>query len=143
MNKWIRKFFKNISMNKVTINGKTITTTGAGSVSIINGEVFINGKKQDTGDAKEINISIEGNVEKLKAQGCNTVSVSGDVTSLSTSSGDVEVEGNVLAGIQCSSGDVEVEGDVSGSIKTSSGDVKCGRVAGDVKTMSGNIRHKK
>ena len=127
-------------MNSVTINGKTITSKG--SVSIINGQVIIDGVKQDTGDAKEINISIEGNVETLNAPGCNTISVSGDVTKLSTSSGDVEVGGNVLSGIQCSSGDVEVEGDVSGSIQTSSGDVKCGRVAGDVTTMSGNIRHK-
>jgi len=137
-----KKLFKNIGMNKVTINGKTITTSGVGSVSIINGEVFINGKKQDTGDAKEINISIEGNVEKLKAPGCNTITVSGDVTDLSTSSGDVEVAGNVLAGIQCSSGDVEVEGDVSGSIQTSSGNVKCGDVEGDVNTISGNVRRK-
>ncbi len=126
-------------MNQVTINGKTITSSG--SISIINGKVFIDGKEQETGDAKEINISIEGNVETLNAPGCNNIKVSGDVTKLSTSSGDVEVGGNVFSGIQCSSGDVEVGGDVSGSIQTSSGDVKCGKVAGDVTIMSGNIKH--
>ena len=127
-------------MNSVTINGKTITSNG--SISIINGKVIIDGVEQDTGDAKEINISIEGDVKTLNAPGCNTIEVSGNVDKLSTSSGDVEVGGNVYQGIQCSSGDVEVEGDVAGDIQTSSGDVKCGKVEGDVTTTSGSIKHK-
>lgn len=126
-------------MNRVTINGKTITSSG--SISIINGKVFIDGKEQETGDEKVINISIEGNVEKLEAPGCGTITVSGNAGTISTTSGDVEVGGDVSNGINSTSGDIEVEGNVSGNVSTTSGNIKCKNVAGNANTMSGNIKH--
>ncbi len=126
-------------MNRVTINGKTITSSG--SISIINGKVYIDGKEQETGDEKVINISIEGNVEKLEAPGCGTITVSGNAGTVSTTSGDVEIGGDVHSGVSSTSGNIEVEGNVSGNLSSTSGNIKCKNVVGDVRTMSGNIKH--
>jgi hypothetical protein len=91
-----------MSGNKVTINGKTIQVPN-GNVSIINNKVFVNGKEIDTSDTDlksncgTINISVEGNVDKID---CN---------------GSVKVKGNVSKGIDCG-GSVEITGDVDGLI---------------------------
>ena len=109
-------------MNIVTVNGKTYKVEG--KVSIVNGTVFANGKKvQDYEEAekdeKKINISIEGDVEKIDVDVCDSITVSGSVKNIKTMSGDVKVHGDV---------------------KTMSGDVDCGNVAGDVSSMSGDIK---
>lgn len=90
-----------MSGNKVTINGKTIQVPN-GNVSIINNKVFVDGKEIDTSDtdlskSSIVNISIEGNVDKIH---CN---------------GSVEVKGNVSKGIDCG-GSVQITGDVDGAI---------------------------
>ena len=85
---------------------------------------MVNGK-DITPDSKEINISVVGNIEQLKVDFCNKVSVEGNVKSISTQSGDVEVTG-----------------DVDGNIQTMSGDVDCGHVQGSISTMSGNVKHR-
>lgn len=102
-------------MNVVTINGKTYKVEG--KVSIVNGTIFIDGKK--------INIAIEGDVEKIDVDACDSITVSGNVKNIKTMSGDVEIHG-----------------DVNGDVKTMSGDVDCGNVAGDVSSMSGDIKRR-
>jgi hypothetical protein len=79
-----------------------------------------------TPDAKEINITVEGNIEELSVDCCNKISVTGDVGSVKTQSGDVDVTGNV-----------------NGSIQSMSGSVDCGNVSGSISTMSGSVKHKK
>jgi hypothetical protein len=108
-------------MNKVTINGVTIT--GGKSISISNGRVIINGKDV-TPDAKEINISVEGNVERLEADVCEKISVTGNAGKISTMSGDVDVQGSVEGSVQTMSGNVDCSGNVGGNVSTMSGDVK-------------------
>lgn len=110
-------------MNTITINGNTITSSG--SISISNGKITVNGVDV-TPDAKVINISVVGNVEKLQADCCQTITVTGDV-------------GNIVT----QSGDVEVSWDIKWSIQTMSGDVDCWNVAGNISTMSGNVKNKK
>lgn len=115
-------------MNIVTINGKTYKVEG--KVSFVNGTIFANGKKvQDYEEAekdeKKINISIEGDVEKIDVDVCDSITVSGSVKNIKTTSGDVEVEG-----------------DVDGDVQTVSGDINCGNVSGDASTVNGNIRRK-
>jgi hypothetical protein len=115
-------------MGKICINGKTYDV-GDGNVSVINNEVYCNGKLvSDLKDfsEKKIRIIIEGDLK-------------GD---LKTSSGDVEITGNVGGSVQTQSGDVDISGTVGGSITTMSGDVKCGNVGGSVSTMSGDISKK-
>jgi hypothetical protein len=110
-------------MNTISINGMTIQ--GSGNVVISNGKIMVNGKDV-TPDSKEINIVINGNVDELKVDACNKVSVTGSVKSIKTQSGDVDVTG-----------------DVDGSIQTMSGDVDCGTVGGSISTMSGDVKHRR
>jgi len=109
-------------MSTITINGNTYS---GNSVVVTNGKVLINGKDV-TPESKDINISVEGNIEELKVDACNKVSVTGSVKNIATKSGDVDVTG-----------------DVDGSIQTMSGDVDCGHVQGSVSTMSGDVKHRR
>ena len=109
-------------MSTITINGNTYS---GNSIVVTNGKVVINGKDV-TPDSKEINISVEGNIEELKVDACNKVEITGDVSNVKTQSGDVEISGNV-----------------TGSIQTMSGDVDCGNVGGSISTMSGDVKHRR
>lgn len=110
-------------MNTVQINGVTIQASG--NISVQNGKILVNGVDV-TPDAKEINIVVGGNTDKIHVDACNLITVSGRVGDIKTMSGDVEVNG-----------------DVDGSISTMSGDVECGNIGGSVKSMSGDIKFKK
>jgi hypothetical protein len=114
--------FKRIikAMSKITINGNVISTSGR-NVVVNNGKVFIDGVDV-TPDSKTINISVEGDIDKLDVDACSKVEVVGKVGQIKTASGDVEVDG-----------------DISGSVSTMSGDVRCGDVGGNVTTMSGDV----
>lgn len=109
-------------MNKITINANTYS---GNSVVITSGKVAINGKNV-TLDSKEINISVVGNIEQLKVDACNKVSIEGNVKSISTQNGDVNVTG-----------------DVNGNISTMSGDIDCEHVQGSISSMSGDVKHKR
>ncbi len=106
----------------ININGKTFS---GNSVTINNGKIIIDGVDQ-TPDSKTVNIEITANIQTLKVDHANSISVKGDIGNLSTQSGDVDIEGNV-----------------SGSISTMSGDVDCGNVGGNISTMSGDVKHRK
>ncbi len=105
----------NIKINGISYSGDNI--------SITNNKIVVNGKDV-TPIEKEINISIDGDVDKLKIDFCNKITVNGNV-------GDIKSQ----------SGNFEITGDVNGSIKTMSGNIKCNKVKGSVSTMSGNINH--
>ena len=110
-------------MNTISINGVNIT--GSGNIVVANGKVFANGKDV-TPETKEINIVVNGNVEKLQVDCCSKVSISGDVVNIKTQSGDVDIYGNV-----------------NGSVQTMSGDIDCGKISGSVSIMSGDIKHRR
>lgn len=109
-------------MSKITINGIVVSTSSK-SVVVNNGKIIIDGVDV-TPDSKNINISIDGNVEDLKVDVCEKIDIIGRVGSIKTASGDVDIEG-----------------DVAGSVQTMSGDVKCGDIGGNVSTMSGDVIH--
>jgi len=76
-------------MNRVTVNGTTIVTSGR-SISVVGNKVIIDGKEIDLPDAKQINVSVEGPVEKLEVDVCEKISITGNVGgNISTMSGDV------------------------------------------------------
>ena len=106
-----------IKINNQVINGNV----SGRNIIIQNGKVIINGKDVTPPDAPVINIEITGNVETLKADVCNKITINGTVKEVSNTAGDITT------------------GDVSGNVSTASGDVKCGNVQGNVKTMSGDI----
>lgn len=101
----------NIKINETSFSGNNVIIT--------NGRVIINGKEIKNTE-KQINIVVEGDIDQLKADACDKISVVGSVKSISTQSGDVD-----------------------GSISTMSGDVDCGMVNGSISTMFGDIKHKK
>lgn len=105
-----------IRVNNVSYNGN--------SISIRDNKIFIDGVDV-TPDAKQINIDVTGNIDKLNADNCHKITVGGSAGSIETMSGNVDIAG-----------------DVAGSIETMSGDVKCGAIGGSVKTMSGDIKHR-
>jgi len=107
-------------MSRITINGNSYS---GDSIVVTNGKVVIDGKDV-TPDSKEINISVDGNIDELKVDACDKVLVTGSVKNISTISGDVGVTG-----------------DVGGSIQTISGDVECGCVEDSVSTISGDVNH--
>lgn len=117
-------------MSKVIINGRSYNIKG--SFSIINGRIVIDGKAMSEKELEElsqntkvINISIDGNLEKLDVDCCETIHVNGNVGKIKTTSGDIDIDG-----------------DVSGDVQTVSGDIDCGNIGGDASTVSGDIRRK-
>ena len=99
-------------MSTIKINGNTYS---GDKIVITDEKIIINGK-DITEDSKEINISVEGNIDELKVDTCNKVWVSGNIKNIATQSGDIDVIGDVNGNIQTMSG--------HGSISTMSGDIK-------------------
>lgn len=114
----------NMARSTIIINGMTITAD-ARSISVRDGKVHIDGRDV-TPDAKEVSISIVGNVERLDVDACSKVSVTGDVGSVKTMSGDVEVGGNVTGNVGTMSGSVRCDGSIGGNVSSMSGDIKSG-----------------
>ncbi|WP_404667178.1 hypothetical protein [Roseateles asaccharophilus] len=122
-------------MATIIINGKTISASGS-SVTVVNGRVIVDGKDV-TPDTKEIRIEVQGDIESLQADVCNSVSVTGAVKELTTTSGNVNC-GDVEGDIRTTSGGVRCK-DVRGSVETVSGDVEVGTIHGKVRTVSGSV----
>ena len=97
-------------MNRITINGKTITCSGT-NVVINNGKVIVDGNIIQECNSSDIKVTIEGDVNKIDCDG------------------SVEVHGN-SGSIDCG-GNCEISGDVKGDIDAG-GSVTCGNVSGDV-----------
>lgn len=117
-------------MVKIIRNNKSTIITGPGSITITNGKISVDGKPLSEievvdPDEKEINITIEGNIERLEVDYCNTIKVTGNAKRVKTNQGDIEVGG-----------------DVSGDIHTNMGDITCGNVEGDCHTNMGSIYRK-
>ena len=94
----------------ININGKRFS---GNNVVMTDNIIYIDGK------------TIEGNLDNLEVDCCETIIVKGDVN------GDVKT----------SQGSIEIDGNVKGDVKTSQGSIRCGNVGGNVKTSQGSIRH--
>lgn len=120
----------------ISINGKTYFGS---SISIKRNKIVIDGKVIEDDDQKQINITINGDIQTLDVDSCEKINITGNVDQLRTISGDVRVNG-VSNSVSTTSGDVGVEGNVGGSVTTVSGDVDVeGNINGSVKTVSGDI----
>lgn len=95
----------------VVINGRVFH---GNNLTMSGGKIIIDGVDVSASlpDAKEINIHVDGNIETLKVDACQKITVGGSVGSVQTQSGDVD----------CA--------EVHGSISTMSGSVDCGNVGG-------------
>lgn len=92
---------KEVKMNRITINGKTITCSGT-NVVISNGYVIVDGKTIQECNSGDIKVTIEGDVNKIDC--CGSCEVSGDVK------GDIAAGGSVTCGNV--SGDIDAGGSV-------------------------------
>ena len=107
------------------------TSTALCSVALeTDGKTYVDGKPIEelnciNPDDKQINITIEGDVERLEVDYCHTINITGDAKRVKTNSGDIEIGGNV-------------EGDVH----TNMGSITCGNVEGDCHTNMGSIYRK-
>lgn len=121
-------------MKIINKNGCRTIICGKGeSMTIINGKTYVNGKEVDLAelankqeDSNVYHIHIEGDVDKLEVDHCETISVTGKVRKIHTSYGSIKIEG-----------------DVDGDVHTNMGDIECGNVDGDVHTNMGSIRYRK
>jgi hypothetical protein len=104
----------------IRING--VEFSGS-SIRVVNGKVIVDGNDV-TPDAKEITISVDGNIETLQVDDCQALKVTGEVGRIKTLSGDVSVTGNIAGSVQTVSGDVDCEGSITGPVTTISGDIK-------------------
>ncbi len=109
-------------VNKVVVNGKIYA---GGSVVIGNGRVLIN-DEDVTPEAKVINIQCEGDLNSLKIDNCESVSINGNAGSVSVANGDVQISGSVM-----------------GNVSSTNGSVSCQDVSGNVSTINGDIKHRK
>lgn len=103
----------------VRINGDLVIGSGRNLV-IKGGRVFVDGKDV-TPESQNISITIEGSVDKIDVDACDSININGDASNVKTMSGNVKCN------------------DVKGNVSTMSGGVVCGRVKGYMSTMSGNI----
>ena len=104
-------------------NGK-VTTIKGGSIQIVNGKILTDGKavEEINTDEKVINITIEGNVERLEVDYCNEITVNGDAKRVRANCGNVNIKGNV-----------------SGDVHANCGSITCGNVEGDCHANMGSI----
>lgn len=103
---------------EIFVNGKSIIVEG-GNVRIRNGEVIVDGKTIETGLSRHVEVTINGNVEKIDCAG--SVTVNGDVS------------GNIDCGGSCTCGSV------NGSVNCG-GSCHCGHVSGDI-DAGGSVRY--
>lgn len=114
-------------MSTVIINGKIHKFSG--SLSIIGNKYYVNGKEVTDWndldkDVKHVEIKIEGDVEKLQVDNCDTIEVSGRVGSIKTHNGNVTAQAGV-----------------DGNVETHNGNIMCGKVGGDASSYNGNVMH--
>jgi hypothetical protein len=119
----------------IKINGKEYK---GNNVVVQNNRVIIDGEDV-TPKEKEINISVEGNIETLKVDEANQITVNGEVGTLDSINGKVKC-GNVKGHVATVNGDVEA-GYVEGGVSTVNGDVEAEVIHGTTKTTNGDIKN--
>ena len=117
------------STRVLTKNGRRVII-GGGTITIVNGKVTVDGKpisefETENGDEKVVNITIEGSVEHLEVEYCDSIKITGDCKRVKTNNGDIEIGG-----------------DVNGDVHTNMGSITCGNVEGDCHTNMGSIYRK-
>ena len=129
-------------MSKIIIGGNAFEVQG--TLSMINGKWYDGtGQEIDMNnlaglkEAKTINITIEGDVERLEVDCCSSITVNGNVRKVNTGSGSItckDIDGDAHTG----SGSIHAE-NIIGDAKTGSGNIRANSIGGKAKTGSGDI----
>lgn len=113
-------------MPNIVINGKSFGSFSGRNISIINGDVVIDGQHMNLDEfanSPQINITVVGDVHNVSTDNAD-VTVEGNAGDIKTSNGDVEVGGAVVAGgVESKNGDIRIAGSVAGSVTTKNGNI--------------------
>ena len=93
------------------------------NVSIINNKIFVDGKEIGT-EEKEINIIVEGNLDKLEVDCCNSIKVNGVTKDVEVSNGSITISGDVKGNVNNVNGNI-IAKVINGNCKTKNGDILC------------------
>lgn len=93
------------------------------SISIINNKIFVDGKEIET-EEKVINIIVEGNLDKLEVDCCNSIKVNGVTKDVEVSNGNIFINGDVKGNVNNINGNIIAKA-INGNCKTINGDILC------------------
>ena len=93
------------------------------NVSIINNKIFVDGKEIET-EEKVINIIVEGNLDKLEVDCCNSIKVNGVTKDVEVSNGNITISGDVKGNVNNINGNI-IAKVINGNCKTKNGDILC------------------
>ncbi|WP_233485997.1 MULTISPECIES: hypothetical protein [Fusobacterium] len=105
----------NIKNSSISIEGN--------NVSIINNKIFVDGKEIET-EEKVINIIVEGNLDKLEVDCCNSIKVNGVTKDIEVSNGNIAISGDVKGNVNNVNGNI-IAKVINGNCKTTNGDILC------------------
>ena len=105
----------NIKNSSISIEGN--------NVSIINNKIFVDGKEIET-EEKVINIIVEGNLDKLEVDCCNSIKVNGITKDIEVSNGNIAISGDVKGNVNNVNGNI-IAKVINGNCKTINGDILC------------------
>ena len=105
----------NIKNSSISIEGN--------NVSIINNKIFVDGKEIET-EEKVINIIVEGNLDKLEVDCCNSIKVNGVTKDIEVSNGNIAISGDVKGNVNNVNGNI-IAKTINGNCKTTNGDIFC------------------
>ena len=105
----------NIKNSSISIEGN--------NVSIINNKIFVDGKEIET-EEKVINIIVEGNLDKLEVDCCNSIKVNGVTKDIEVSNGNIAISGDVKGNVNNVNGNI-IAKVINGNCKTKNGDILC------------------
>ena len=93
------------------------------NVSIINNKIFVDGKEIET-EEKVINIIVEGNLDKLEVDCCNSIKVNGVTKDVEVSTGNITISGDLKGNVNNINGNF-IAKVINGNCKTINGDILC------------------
>lgn len=130
----MKGLFNVTSKSTISVNGRTFQ---GNTVSIVNGDIIVDGKKVDSPDEKEITITITGNVKELHLDS-GTINLEGDVGDLHVAHGKVGIQGDVKGGANIKHGNLECD-NIFADVEVTHGNVRAATIHGAVSTKMGNI----
>lgn len=110
--------FGRFGPSKVVINGQSYFGS---NINIINGKVMVDGTElSDLRTEPEINIIVDGNVEKLSSENGNIICK--DAGEVHNKNGNISAQ-EVIGPVTNKNGDIVVSGSIHGDVTNKNGDI--------------------
>ncbi|WP_339033034.1 hypothetical protein [Fusobacterium animalis] len=112
--------------NGTVIIGRNIKNSSieGNSISVINNKIFVDGKEIEIEEEREINIIVEGNLDKLEVDCCNSIKINGVTKDVEVTNGNMTISGDVKGNINNVNGNI-IAKIINGNCKTTNGDILC------------------